>query len=212
MERFCSTAKCNAAEEPGRLSAGGLPAERQSTAASMRQESSWPEELEQAMVGVLTSGRRKQERPLLVVEAFKGLGPLGRVLRDTGLTVRELAAAEPKPHAKEFQKRNGLLAEHHFDDIRALIQGGRAPCFVHHGAECKVPEERADIFGGGFACQPTSTQRRSSRKRVKAEDHDLFVTARLTVEYLLVRRPRAALLEQTMGATHKGFFDETVQS
>ena len=101
--------------------------------------------------------------------------------------------------------KNGLLAEHHFDDIRALIQGGRAHCFVH-GGDCEAPQERADFFAGGFACQPTSTLRASSRGRVKPQDHPLFETARLVVEYHLVRKPHVSLLEQTMGALNRDVF------
>ena len=107
--------------------------------------------------------------------------------------------------------KNRLLVEHHFDDIRALIQGGRAHCFVH-GGDCEVPEERADFFAGGFACQPTSTLRASSRGRVKPRGHPLFETARLVVEYHLVRKPRVSLLEQTMGALNEDVFDGVLQS
>ena len=93
-----------------------------------------------------------------LVTSCNGLGTQSRVMKDMGIEYRELAATEPKEHAKEFMKRDGLLAEHHFNDIRALIQGGHAPCFVHPYVRegCEVPIERADLFAGGFACQPTS--------------------------------------------------------
>ena len=173
------------------------------------QDIPWPMELEAAIINLALGGRRKQLRPLLMVTAFSGLGSQSRMWRDTGLDFRELAAADPKEHAKQFVKRNECMAEHHFDDIRSLIRGGRAPCFVH-GHDCEVPQERADFFAGGFACQPTSS-RRASRSRIRAEDHPLFETARLTVEYHLARKPRMSLLEQTMGALQEDVFDGSTQ-
>ena len=147
-----------------------------------------------------------QQRALTMATAFTGLGSQRRMWDITGCIVREVAAAEPKVHAKQFLRDNALMAEHHFDDIRTLTAGGRAPCARHGGQLCTVPVERVDFFAGGFPCQPTSAQRRS-RHRIKPEEHRLFDVVRWLVEYLRVRRPRVALLEQTTGALHQSVYD-----
>ena len=101
-----------------------------------------------------------------MIFAFTGLGSQSRMWRATGMRFRELAAVEPKLHAKAFMRANGLLAEHHFDHIRTLIDGGMAEC-ARCGKECQAPEERPDFFAGGFPCQPSSTPRRSNTKRLE---------------------------------------------
>ena len=98
----------------------------------------WPRELLD-LFGTLGL-RRQQLRPLLLVTGCTGLGSQSRMWKITGLKFREIAAAEPKEHAKAFLKANRLFAECHFDDLRALIEGGQAECACH-GRMCDVPAE-----------------------------------------------------------------------
>ena len=172
--------------------------------AAAGQPAAWPMHLRAALAA--QGQQATQRRALTMATAFTGLGSQRRMWDITGCRVREVAAAEPKPHAKQFLTENALMAEHHFDDIRALTEGGRAPCARHGGQLCTVPVERVDFFAGGFPCQPTSAQRRT-RRLVKPEEHRLFDVVRCFVQYLRVRRPRVALLEQTPGALHESVYD-----
>ena len=156
----------------------------------------WPDLLREAMVVAGVS--KEQMRPLIMVTAFTGLGSQSRMWRATGLRFRELASADPKRHANLFLATHDLFGEHHFDGIRMLTKGGSAACARCHRV-CGVPMANPDLFAGGFPCQPTSRARRS-KKKLRAEEHNLFPTVQATVEYIRARRPRVALLEQTLGA------------
>ena len=171
----------------------------------------WPGTLKHILekIGVMPPGV-EQARPLRIVDACCGLGSWQRMWRDTGVQCEVDAAAEPKPHAKKFLTRNDLTAKHHFDCISSLVDGGEAMCAIH-GKVCDVPEERADMFAAGFACQPTSSMR-ACRKRVRPEEHESFAVARLVVAYVLRRKPRTALLEQTIGALSGDVYDNVAQS
>ena len=84
----------------------------------------WPDVLLDAIA--FEGVRREQARPLTMVTACTGMGSQSRAWRATGLSFREHAAAEPKQHAMAFLAADELLAEHHFNDIRSLVDGGRS--------------------------------------------------------------------------------------
>ncbi len=193
--------------QAGMTAQAGLPAQAGLADSSrIASPAAWPGELQAAFAALGQQRERQhQKRPLLMATAFSGLGSQSRVWEVTGLRFHEIAAAEPKTHAQEFVKANRLLAEHHFEDIRALIAGGQALC-IQHGKACDVPVDRVDFFSAGFPCQPTRAQRRS-RGKVSAEQHPLFGLVRCIVEYHRARRPRLSLLEQTLGALQEGSFD-----
>ena len=52
----------------------------------------------------------------------------------------------------------------------------------------------------------------SKASMTPTQDHPLFESARLVVEYHLVRKPRVSLLEQTMGTLNEDVFDGVPQS
>lgn len=195
-----TTAGEASAAPPAATSAGA--AVGRATIASPEAAEPWPEALRAAVAA--RGERREQARPLVMETAFTGLGSQARMWRATGLRFRELATADPKPAAKTFLAANGLMGEHHFDDVRALYAGGPAAC-ARCGRGCRAPEERPDFFAGGFPCQPTSPMRRS-QKRARAEEHPSWDAVRAVADYLLARRPRVALLEQTMGALSEDSF------
>ena len=118
------------------------------------------------------------------------------------LLYRDICAAEPKPHAKVYQRANSLMAEHHFDNISDMTEGLPAPC-ARCGKACPPPTERPDIFIAGFSCQAFSTMRAKSFKSMPPHQHPKFSAIQLTVEYILSRRPLSALLENTMGLSRR---------
>lgn len=168
----------------------------------------WPEEMAdwvghlEATISLQHSRLGQQLRALNIAGGFVGLGSHGKVLRETGLLFRDMCAAEPKPHAKEFQRANGLMAEHHFDDIADMTGGLPAPC-ARCGTSCMAPKDKPDIFIAGFSCQAFSTMRAKSFKSVPPQEHPKFSAIHATVQYMLHIRPRSALLENTMGLSRR---------
>ena len=164
----------------------------------------WPQEMAdwvghlEAAIGLRRSRLGAQIRALKVAAGFAGLGSHTQVFRESGLLHRDMRAAEPKPHAKEHQRANNLMAEHHYDNITDMTEGLRAPC-ARCGTACPPPTERPDIFIAGFSCQAFSTMRAKSFKSTPPHRHPKFSAIHLTVEYILRRRPLSVLLENTMG-------------
>ena len=147
----------------------------------------------------LSEARRR--RPLIVHGGFVGMGSHGQVLRLTGVSYQETCAAEPKSWAKLFLQGNGLMADHHFNDLAVMAQTAapaRGQC-ARCGVECDVPDERPDVFFAGFSCQAFSTMRASNTRAVPPTAHAKYAALPLTVRYLKARQPRAALLENTLG-------------
>ena len=145
-----------------------------------------------------------QLRELLVTTAFSGLGSIMEVLRKLGIAARELAAAEIKPSAHTFCKRNSLLAEHHFEDVRSLVAHGSGKCIKH--GHCKMPTEKADLSVMGFPCQPYSGARPGSHDPDNVTEHVSFQYAQEAIRYIKKTRPRAALLENVLkfAENHRG--------
>ena len=168
----------------------------------------WPEEKAdwvghlEAAISLRRSRLGQQLRALNIAGGFVGLGSHAQVLRETGLLYRDMCAAEPKPHAKEFQRANRLMAEHHFDDIADMTRGGPASC-ARCGTSCIAPHETPDIFIAGFSCQAFSTMRAKSFKLVPPQEHPKFSAIHATVQYILHMRPLSALLENTMGLSRR---------
>ena len=153
----------------------------------------------------------KQARALKIHSGFAGMSSHARVLAELQIQYREIAAAEPKPAAKQFVRDNHLLAEHHFNDVQCMIDGGWCCVCMQR---CVLEPERPDSYTGGFSCQPFSQMRsgRQSRTRVPPEQHPLFKNAVLQVKYLRKVQPRIALLENTSGIAHESSYGGTVMS
>ena len=111
---------------------------------------------------------------------------------------KEASSAEPKAHAKLFQINNGLMAQHHYDDLRVLLEGSSAYCASCHKL-CQPPPERPDLFLAGFSCQPFSSMRKKHMKATPPNKHAKFDALPLVVEYCMKRQPRLAVLENTKG-------------
>lgn len=152
-----------------------------------------------------------QTRPLTVHTAFSGMGTHSRAMRDTHLAFDDVAAAEPKAHAKAFQRNNALMARHHYDDIRTLISGCPAYCSVCQET-CQPPAERADLFVAGFSCQAFSTMRARDMAKTPPHAHRKFEALQLVVDYLLERQPLMAVLENTPGFGRKMDIDGELAS
>ena len=126
------------------------------------------------------------------------MGSHARVLQETGVDFKEASSAEPKAHAKLFQINNGLMAQHHYDDLRVLLEGSSAYCASCHKL-CQPPPERPDLFLAGFSCQPFSSMRKKHMKATPPNKHAKFDALPLVVEYCMKRQPRLAVLENTKG-------------
>ena len=148
------------------------------------------------------AGLGAQLRPLIIHGGFSGIGSHARVLQETGVDFKETASAEPKEHAKRFLSYNGLLAEHHYDDLQTVTTGSPAHCACCHGI-CHPPPDRPDLFLAGFSCQPFSKMRQKTMKATPPSKHAKFNALALLVEYCIRRQPRLVVLENTKGFGHE---------
>ena len=137
-----------------------------------------------------------QLRDILVITAFSGLASIMQALKDLQISARELVAAEPKVWAHKFCRRNNLLAEHVFLDVRSLVATGSGTCIMH--GHCKMQAERADLVVMGFPCRPYSGARTGSHIPENVMEHDDFQYGREAVRFILKTRPRAGLLENVI--------------
>ena len=140
----------------------------------------------------------EQGRPLRVHSGFSGMMSHSAVLQALGLEFIDLAAAEPKEHARQFAKLNGILPRHLFLDIRHIIRRERADCMICQ-TTCAPPLDEPDIFIAGFSCQPFSPSRGKNLTKTPPREHPKFDGLLLTLEYLRAWRPPVAVLENTIG-------------
>ena len=139
----------------------------------------------------------QQLRSLSVTTAFSGLGSIMQCLMMLGIAALESVAAETKTSAHTFCRRNNLLAEHVFEDIRSLVTSGSGRCIKH--GHCHMPLGRADLCVMGFPCQPYSAARVGSVDPENIVRHKSFDLSREARRFLERTRPRAALLENVEG-------------
>lgn len=151
----------------------------------------------------------QQLRPLLTTSACSGTNSHIAALKALGVHVIELASAEPKEHAYEFVRQNGLLGRHHYRDVASMISRQEA-CRLCSGT-C-FPGERPDVFVAGWPCQPHSTQRSGNMAKVAPRDHPGFAVARAVIAYIRRHRPRTVVLENTPGWSHVHEYDGVAQA
>ena len=142
-----------------------------------------------------------QARALRYDTAFTGLGTQSLVFRATGLQAEHRCSADPKPASKAFLARNGLMGRHHYDCVSSIgrPRGARVVCSTCPGECAAGPDDRPDMFAGGFPCQPWSLQRQACMHDVPPHEHPLYHCLTDTIAYLRRVRPRAFLLENVHG-------------
>jgi site-specific DNA-cytosine methylase len=131
-------------------------------------------------------------------------------LQVLGWDVREVVAAEAKPHAVTLMHNNGLEAEHIYKDVNSVANGGGL-CW-RCGTECKVPTFVPDIFVAGYPCQPASQMRNADKKVVRPEAHKGHTVARTVADCIRLYRPTLVVLENTHGVIQAGTYDGIEQS
>ena len=142
-----------------------------------------------------------QARALRYDTGFTGLGTQSLVFRATGLQAEHRCSADPKPASKAFLARNGLMGRHHYDCVSSIgrPRGARVVCSTCPGECAAGPDDRPDMFAGGFPCQPWSLQRQACMRDVPPHEHPLYRCLTETIAYLRRVRPRAFLLENVHG-------------
>jgi hypothetical protein len=129
-----------------------------------------------------------QKRKVIVESMFTGMNPTAFCLAQGGLDLDDRVGAEEKSYAHEFMLHNNLLPARCYKDANDMMAAGLAPSQTGY--------VRADVFSAGFPCQPYS---HGTRKKLEPTKHPLFKMSLLTFEYILLTRPRIALLENTSG-------------
>ena len=147
------------------------------------------------------AGMTTQVRALRYDTGFTGLGTQSLVFRATGLLAEHRCSADPKPASKAFLARNGLMGRHHYDCVSSIgrPRGARVVCSTCPGECAAGPDDRPDMFAGGFPCQPWSLQRQACMRDVPPHEHPLYRCLTETIAYLRRVRPRAFLLENVHG-------------
>ena len=131
-------------------------------------------------------------------------------LQVMGCDVREVVAAEAKPHAVTFMHNNGLEADHIYKDIDSVANGGGA-CW-RCGTVCKVPKIEPDLFVAGYPCQPGSLIRTASQHSTQPDTNRGHIIACTIADCIRRFRPRLAVLEHTHAVCHTSMLDGMEQS
>ena len=85
-------------------------------------------------------------------------------------------------------QKNRVLPKQCYRKAEEMMAAGLAPSQPGY--------VRADLFLAGFPCQPYSSQ---SRTKLDPTKHKCFPLTLLTIDYILLTRPRVALLENVVG-------------
>ena len=159
-----------------------------------RELSSWP-----AFVADNTGlrGIPLPSKPLIVHSAFTGLGSHAKVLDELCIPFIDAFSCDPKGSAVDWMRENHCLATHHYATLRQVIdgQGDCATCGGHCDSR-RRDTRSVDLFFAGFCCQPYSKQARSGKT---PQEHPLWYTTTETIEYVQRLKPRAFILENTLG-------------
>ena len=141
--------------------------------------------------GVVSPAREqwgRQRRQLVTESMFTGMNPLAWTLAQGGFDIDDRIGAERKEHARAFMRKNRVLPRQCYKEADDMMAAGLAPSQPGY--------VRADLFVAGFPCQPYSSQ---ARKKLEPTKHPLFRFTILTIDYVLLTRPRMIVLENTIG-------------
>ena len=119
---------------------------------------------------------------------------------------------EQKPDCQYFIEKNfhkdpdgEVRVQRIFASLDEHIAGCGVDCIS--GEEVTLPDVRPDILCCSPECPPFSSQRQkngATQKTSSAESHPLYdCTMDLTLQLLVARKPRCAMIEQVTGWHHK---------